>query len=214
MSYRQIRNACAEVGLDIFASLHPATPNGFSTLLLLGPAEPGFWARITESPEFSEPDPVDRWSQRVIGKLASEFGATALFPFGGPPYQPFISWALESGHVWQSPVSLMIHPSAGLFVSFRGALAFEERLTLPEPPPASPCESCADKPCLAACPAEALTSEGYDVPACHAWLDTNAGKSCMQAGCLVRRSCPASQTYGRLQQQSAHHMQHFHKGTP
>jgi hypothetical protein len=211
----QVQTVCRNAGLDIVAAFHPTPadlpPEDCKTLILLGPLEPGFWARITASPEYSAPDPVDHWSSRVITSLARDVGATALFPFGGPPYQPFIRWALASGHVWQSPVSLMVHGRAGLMISFRGALAFTQRLALPiQPNP--PCPDCTDKPCLTACPTNALSDEGYNLTACHGWLDRDEGKSCLTGGCLVRRACPISQTYGRLNEQSAHHMRAFHKG--
>lgn len=208
MTYADIEAAAGSAGLAIFGALHPETGG---TLVLLGPAEPGFWQLISESPEYAGPDPVDRWSQRVIGGLAEDLGAQALFPFGGPPYQPFVTWALATGRVWQSPVSLMVHDVAGLFLSFRGALAFDAHIALPPTPKAPPCEGCA-RPCLTACPAGALTAEGYDLAACHAYLDQPEGRDCMTQGCAVRRSCPTSQSYGRLARQSAHHMRHFHKG--
>lgn len=207
MTLQEIEAAAEAVGLAVFGALHPETGG---TLMLLGPDEPGFWAGIKASPEFSGPDPVDRWSERVIGGLAADLGAKALFPFGGPPYQPFVGWALASGQVWQSPVGLLVHDRAGLFVSFRGALAFGAKLPLP-PAAAKPCDTCA-KPCLTACPAGALTGEGYNLPACHDFLNQPPGRDCMTQGCAVRRSCPISQSYGRLPEQSAHHMRHFHKG--
>ncbi len=216
MNLAKIEQTCNAVGLSVFGAFHPTpadnAPEGCKTLFLLGPHEPGFWQNITSSPEYGDADPVDRWSERVIGDLAQDLGAAALFPFGGPPYQPFVSWALRTGRVWQSPVSLMVHDVAGLFLSFRGALAFEVEITLPDHPGASPCDTCDAKPCLMACPAGALTPERYDVVACHAWLDMPQGQECLSGGCLVRRACPASQTYGRLAEQSAHHMRSFHKG--
>ena len=98
-------------------------PAGTRTLLLLGPKEPGFWAHLQAQPEWGAPDPVDRWSRRVIGRIACDLGAKALFPFGGPPYHPFYQWALRTGRVWDSPVRLLVHSEQGLMVSFRGALA-------------------------------------------------------------------------------------------
>ena len=143
-------------------------PAGTRTLLMIGPKEPGFWPHLQAQPEWNGPDPVDRWSRRVIGRVACDLGAKALFPFGGPPYQPFYSWALRTGRVWDSPVKLLVHATQGLMVSFRGALALAQ--TIPLPPPAiQPCAACA-KPCLTACPAGALTGAGYDVPLCHAHL--------------------------------------------
>ena len=185
-------------------------PAGTRTLLMLGPKEPGFWPHLKAAPEWDgQADPVDRWSRRVIGRIACDLGAKALFPFGGPPYHPFYHWALRTGRVWDSPVRLLVHAEQGLLVSFRGALALKE--VVPVPPPVSrPCERCA-APCLTACPAGALGGQGYDVPACHAFLDGPEGKDCMTGGCLVRRACPVSQTYARLPEQSAYHMGQFHK---
>jgi len=216
MTYSELTALCAVEGLAIVGALHPdvadKAPAGCQTLVLLGPNEPGFWQRITTSPEFSAPNPVDRWSERVIGKLAQQVSATALFPFGGPPYQPFIGWALRSGQIWSSPVSLLVHAHAGLFVSFRGALAFSQKIDLPAQNKTSPCDSCLEKPCLTACPVAALGPQGYDVAACHGHLDGAGKESCLSLGCLARRSCPISKNYGRLSEQSAHHMRAFHKG--
>ena len=185
-------------------------PEGTRTLVLLAPREPGFWPRVTAAPEFADgrPDPLDRWSRRVVGRLACGLGAKALFPFSGPPWRPFISWALRTGRIHQSPVGLLVHAEAGLYVSLRGALALREAIDVPPPLPA-PCETCADKPCLTACPVGALGAEGYDIPACRAFLAAPEGAGCMEAGCAVRRSCPAGAGHGRLPDQSAFHMRAF-----
>jgi epoxyqueuosine reductase len=185
-------------------------PDDTASLVLLGPLEPGFWPHVTAQPEFDgTPDPVDRWSRRALSELGNRLGAQALFPFG-TPHHPFHRWALRSGRCWSSPVRLLVHDQAGLMVSFRGALAFADPVPLPAPPPA-PCDSCTGKPCLAACPAAALTARGYDVPACHAFLDQPDGSNCITGGCLVRRACPVSQRYARLPEQSAYHMRQFHR---
>jgi len=186
-------------------------PPGTRSVILLGPKEPGFWNYLSSQPEFHDqsPDPVDRWSKRTICKLAEQFGGAAVFPFGGPPYAPFISWALYCGAAWTSPVSLLIHADAGLFLSFRGALA----LPYPVPPPASakrPCDTCAGQPCATACPVNALQPDGYDLETCHRYLDTDAGQDCLDNGCAARRACPVSQSYNRQPAQSAHHMKAFH----
>lgn len=215
-AYRAIETRARGVGLDIFGGFHPrpgdGAPDGTGTLLLLGPHEPGFWDRVTAAPEFHDgaPDPMDRWSTRVITKLATETGAVAVFPFGGPPYQPFIAWAHRSGRAWASPVTLLVHDVAGLMVSYRGALALPKRITLPAPQN-SPCETCADKPCMAACPVNALADGSYDVPECHNYLTLNPGNSCLSKGCAVRRACPVSQSYDRRDAQSSYHMSYFHR---
>ena len=202
--------------LAVFGGFHPAGDDGVppatGTVLLLGPDEPGFWHHVTSEPEWRDgrPDPLDRWSARVIGDLARSFGGSARFPFGGPPWHPFYRWALRTGRAWASPVTLLVHDRAGLFASYRGAILLPDRIDLPAPPPASPCADCAGQPCRSACPAGALTTRGYDVPACHGFLDTEAGADCLSSGCVVRRACPVSRGYGRLPEQSAYHMRLFH----
>ena len=184
-------------------------PKGTKTLLLLGPLEPGFWPHLKAQPEWGGVDPVDRWSRRAIGTLACDLGAKALFAFGGAPYHPFYKWALKTGRSWDSPVRLLVHDVAGLFVSYRGALALKEELALPPTPP-RPCDSC-PKPCLTACPVGALTGAGYDLAGCHTYLETHSGVDCMTNGCAVRRTCPLSRSYARMPEQSAYHMGQFHK---
>jgi epoxyqueuosine reductase len=190
----------------------PTLPKGTQTVILLGPREPGFWDHLTAQPEWldGKPDPVDRWSRRVIGRIACDLGAKALFPFGGPPWHPFYQWALRSGRTWDSPVRLLVHDQAGLMVSFRGAVALKDRIELPAPT-LRPCDTCADKPCLTVCPPRALTGNGYDLPACHSFLDSADGVTCMTQGCAVRRACPVSRAYARMPEQSAYHMRQFHK---
>ncbi|GHC65839.1 ferredoxin [Neogemmobacter tilapiae] len=199
--------------LEILGGFHavgdPSLPRGTQTLLLIGPAEPGYWAHVTAQPEWGGPDPIDRWSRRVIGRIACDLGAKALFPFGGPPYHPFYQWALRSGRTWDSPVRLLVHADQGLMVSFRGALALKERIDLPSPT-AKPCDTCA-APCLTACPPAALTGQGYDLPRCHGFLDKPEGGECLSGGCLVRRACPVSQAYARMPEHSSYHMRQFHK---
>ena len=215
MSLDAVEARLAPHRLTILGAFHPAPEDGLrgaGTLALVGPAEPGFWPHVTAEPEWQDgrPDPLDRWSRRVIGRLACDLGAKALFPFTGPPFHPFQSWAIRSGQAWESPVCLLVHARQGLMVSFRGALALRERLPLPSPPP-NPCTTCIAQPCRTACPPGALTPAGYDVPACRTFLGTAAGADCLDQGCRVRRACPLSQSYGRLPEQSAYHMSTFRR---
>ena len=212
--YAALQAAAREVHLDILGAFHPTpadgAPKGTKTLMLLGPDEPGFWQIVTASPEWQDgaPDPVDRWSRRVVEALAGGMGGIALFPFDGPPWPPFIAWAKRTGRAWESPVTLLVHDRAGLMVSYRGAIALPFLVDLPATGP-RPCDTCT-MPCLSACPASALDDTGYDVPRCHNYLTSRPENLCLQAGCAVRRACPLSQTYGRDPAQSAYHMSQFH----
>ena len=79
---------------------------------------------------------LTRWTAgpaRVIGQMARDLGAEAHFPFGGPPYAPFIDWALKSGRTFSSPVGALVHDTVGMMISFRGALHFADEFDIPEP---------------------------------------------------------------------------------
>ncbi|EPX84262.1 hypothetical protein ruthe_02474 [Rubellimicrobium thermophilum DSM 16684] len=204
------RAARAGLFLSGIAPLRPedGMPPRFRSVALLSPQEPDFWPLFRASPEAQDgqPDPLDRWSRRVIGRIACALGLKAVFPFGGPPYRPFLAWALRSGRCWSSPATLLVHETAGLWISFRGGIL----LGTEAPPVAArrPCDGC-PAPCLAACPPRALTASGYDLPACHAFLDSPPGQACMTQGCRVRAACPVGASR-RMPDQSAFHMRAFH----
>jgi len=206
--------SAAGLGLELLGGFHPRPGDGLEegtgTLLLLGPDPAGFWPRFSASPEARDgrPDPVDRWSERVIGGWAREIGARALFPFGTPPYRPFIAWALRTGRIHHAPIRLLVHDRQGLMVSFRGALALPRRLALPPAPPA-PCAACAGQPCRTACPVGAFDGPGYEVAACKAHVQDRAGRACREGGCLARRACPVSAAAPRPAAQSHLHMKAF-----
>lgn len=165
------------------------------TLVLLGWIGGKQWPHFAASPEArdGEPHPLDRWSKRVIDGLAQEFGASAFYPFGGPPYLPFQRWAQRGDEVFASPLGIYIHPEHGLWHSYRGALGFYQVLDLPvRDRRSNPCESCLDKPCLSACPVSAFSPGHYDVDRCAAHVRSPAGAACRVGGCLARRACPVA----------------------
>ncbi len=203
---------------DLSAALEPhglfvmgRAPEGDSHLILIG-AGPEMWPVFTSSGEYKDqaPDPLDRWSKRIIGALCATRGWQSLYPSDGPPYAPFIAWAKATGRFWNSPTGMLIHDRAGLMISIRGAIRVPQPLNAPALR-ANPCDTCAGKPCLTACPVSALSdAHDYDVPRCKGFLDTGPGVDCMESGCKVRRACPISQAFGRDPAQSAFHMRSFH----
>ncbi len=208
--------AASAAGLLPMGALHPhrVATRGLDhgTLVLLGTGS-GFWTAFQTSPEFRDgaPDPVDRWSRRIVDTLAERFGATALYPFGGPPYLPFIDWAEKSGRAHPSPTGMLVHNRVGLMISYRGALHFSDCFDIPDADQPAPCKTCDRLPCTTACPVGALSATApYDVAACHAYLDTAAGRDCLDNGCAARRACPVSAGAARSPAQSALHMKAFH----
>lgn len=193
-----------------------ALPGGESvgTVLLAGNAGSGMWRSFyAQRPEGA--DPLDRWSGEVLGEVAGLFGGIAVLPSDGPPFWPFQQWAMRAEPVSPSPIGILIHPVYGLWHGYRGALLFEAVLELPSPTEvetASPCDSCADRPCLTTCPVSAFSDSGYDVPKCRSHLHSGAGGMCLEGSCLARRACPVGRDYIYEAAQSAFHMAAFRGG--
>jgi hypothetical protein len=193
----------------------PALKDGRAvrTLILIGNARPAMWrafsgARDTDEFDNTGADPLNDWSAEIISEFAKTIGATPYFPFTGPAFLPFQTWALRADTVHKSPLGILIHPKYGLWHAYRGALGFAERLDIPGPlANASPCDTCADKPCLSSCPVNAFDGEEYDVPACLTHVQSTAGADCVEEGCRARRACPVGEPYHA--DQARFHMEAF-----
>lgn len=189
-----------------------ATGTPAATVVLLGFVGSSHWAAFAASPEHRDgrPDPLDRWSRRVIETLAAGHRARALLPFGGPPWLPFQRWALRGDAVHVSPMHVLIHPVYGLWHAYRGALAFDQRLEVPAVARStSPCAGCATKPCLHACPVHAITGDTLDVARCRAHVRSTAGEACHRTACLARASCPVGAQHRYGLEQARFHMAAF-----
>lgn len=162
---------------------------------------------------FPGPHPLNDWTRAAIDPLACAVGAMALFPFGGPPYHPFQKWAMRAEPVAPSPIGLLIHPEYGLWHAYRAALVFAEAIDVPARAEiASPCETCEAKPCLTACPVDAFSAQGYDVPRCASFLESEAGRDCMDNACRARRACPVAPDRAPVPAQARFHMKAFLSG--
>ncbi|MGE0611616.1 MAG: hypothetical protein AB7O70_04630, partial [Hyphomicrobiales bacterium] len=130
-------------------------------------------------------------------------------PFEGPPFWPFQRWAMRAGGFSQSPLGVLAHARYGPWIAFRGALLSPD--PCPEPPPApGPCENCTGKPCLDACPADALSrGHSYDPGACRAHVAHDGWETCGARGCLVRHACPAGRDFAYAPEQARFHMTAF-----
>ncbi|HLO78240.1 MAG TPA: ferredoxin [Magnetospirillum sp.] len=195
--YQSIAAAAAEYGL--------LARGGVGNIVLIGTAGSAFWP-FFQAARRDEPDPLDNWSRRVVGALAERFGARPLLPQDGPPFLPFQRWAMAAEPVFPSPMGVLVHPQYGLWHSYRGALEFAVPVPLPpRAEAANPCETCADKPCIAGCPVGAAVP--YDVPRCKGHLAAEG--ECRRIGCLSRHACPLGRDYAYVPEQATFHMEAF-----
>ena len=209
-----IERKLAVHGLILRGGFRPESEDGVvgGTLVMVGNAGPAMWAAFAAARDryADHANPLDAWIAETVGAIARDAGGEALFPFGGPPHLPFQRWAQRAEPVHPSPVGVLIHPDYGLWHAYRAALVFAEKLDMPAPDrrPA-PCETCADKPCLSACPVGAFDGVAYDVPACVGHITAADSGNCMSRGCAARHACPVGREYAYAPAQAAFHMRAF-----
>lgn len=199
----------------------PAGPSGrpAAAVLLVGHAGSSIWphvqAWLARQPA-GLADPLDQWSRQVIGRIAQIAGARAVSP-SDRPYLPFQQWAMHAEGLRPSPLGVLLHPDYGPWHAYRGALLFDEgpaaadvaALSRATEPQNHPCDTCVDKPCLAACPVKAHKLDRFDYDACREHLRRPAGVACMAGGCLDRLACPVGADFRYAPAQQVFHMRAY-----
>ncbi len=183
-------------------------PHGARFVILIGNAGPDMFRRFARERD-PEKDSMDDWTKATVDVLARDLDATAVYPLDKPAL-PFLTWArrARAGHV--SPLGMNIHATYGLWHAFRAALLFPVAFDLPPAPQGErPCDTCADKPCLTACPVQAFNGNSYNVSACGQHLASESGKTCMDGGCQARMACPVGKGFEYGPAQMQFHMRAF-----
>lgn len=221
MSLQQIKDSSEAYGLVVRGGFTiesedavPKLKNGgrANTLILFGNAGSSIWPNFSQSAEYldGDLDPLNRWSERIGELLAEQWGGIALFPFGGPPYQPFVKWAKKSEQLQSSKLGMLMHPEYGLWHAYRFAIALPDALNIaPENLVSNrhACDRCTAKPCLSGCPVDAFDGKNYDVKKCFTYLDHHPQAQCHQVGCQARAACPEGQAYRYQADHAAFHME-------
>ncbi|MGE0734954.1 MAG: hypothetical protein AB7G15_12110 [Alphaproteobacteria bacterium] len=188
----------------------PALSDGRAvrTVALIGNAGMDLWRAFRAArPALEGKNPLEDWLDPLIERAAASAGAAQVIFPTRKPYPPIQRWAQRAENVHVSPIGILIHPIYGLFHVYRAALLFADKLDVRPPVRgASPCASCADKPCLEVCPADAFRPGGFDMEACVAHVTGAAGGNCSARGCLARRACPVGPEYRYAPEAGAFHM--------
>ncbi|WP_085900531.1 hypothetical protein [Kiloniella majae] len=173
-----------------------------------------FWESFKRSHEYlnSDPDPMDRWTKRIVEPIAGKAGGEALFPSDGPPYHPFQRWASRAETLFPSPIGLFISSEWGTWHALRAAILLPVKIEISNTVSevSNPCLSCEDQPCLKICPVDAFgVEQEYDYLACARYVASDAGISCASKGCLARRACPVGLEYVLNSEHAEFHMSAF-----
>jgi ferredoxin len=217
----QVSEALARNGLILRGGFNfadgenvPAGPSGVfaKSVLLVGQAGAAPWPyfqRWLENQPQPIANPLDSWSREVLGAVANEFGARAVSP-SDRPYLPFQQWAMRAEGLKPSPLGILMHPTYGLWHAYRGALLFEDEISLPEAHEAIHlCDTCVEKPCLKSCPVDAYSTQGFAHEACLGHVRGPRGAPCRNGGCLDRNACPYGASYRYPPEVQAFHMASF-----
>ncbi len=181
------------------------------SLVLVGNLGSSLWPMFSISPEYLDrkPNPLDRWSKRIAGKISTFFMGLAFYPFEGPPYHPFVSWAKRSTDTYTSPLGLGIHKDAGLWHAYRFALLLPFKVETHTNGTHHHCNNCRYKPCLSTCPVSAFTGVEYKSNDCINYLKSTPKAKCNETGCLARHACPIGKEYTYTATHAQFHMRAF-----
>ncbi len=159
----------------------------------------------------SHPDAVDCYSRDRVREYLKSRGiddqALFVYPFNETEHcdEPHLQ-ALGERAGWHhdSPLMIGMHGKYGSWFAYRALVLTTS--ALPETCPASdpaPCDSCATKPCIQACPASAVQQDGLDMQAC-AEHRLQASSECAET-CHARLACPFGREYQYRPEQMAWH---------
>ena len=185
---------------------------GKRTDIAVGSAGDPFWNAFSVSKEWTEnyDDPIDRYTARQINSLLrADNGEEAIYPFDKDAPNFVQLWPATFPKLAASRLGPMIHPTYGLWMAARAHIILPQAyFKFEHAAEFVPCESCATKPCLSACPVGAFSaSKPYDHLACAAHLKTNP--ACFSGGCDARGACPYGQSWQLPTDQAQYHQSRF-----
>ncbi len=173
-------------------------------LLLVGNLGPAFWRHATADGLHGE-HPLDAFARaRVDAWLDRRFpDARREWLYPGEPAIGLQRLGRLAGWHHPSPFMVGVNDAWGSWFAYRAALLADVDLAPTAPlAAASPCERCAARPCVAACPPGALRDR-FDLAACSGWR--LAPDSSCREQCLARSACPAGAAHRYDPAQIAYH---------
>ncbi len=149
---------------------------------------PGWMARDNPLDDFIRAI-VERDIAPVLARFA--FAHTIIYPFiSNAPTLNFMQAGKASGLSGPSLLGVMVHPVYGPWIAFRAAILLDELIDAPgEAYQFDPCPSCIPRTCISACPVEAVSISGWDIPKClthRIEVEADCAPRChARAGCVL-----------------------------
>ena len=200
---------CAQLPASI---LRVIVENGFDVeqfprLLLLGHGGRRLWEEIRRTDGLVD-NPFDEISIALTKQFLRNYLANPpahfIYPTTDIPL-PLQQLGTLAGWHHPSPLGVGINGVYGLWFAYRAAVLTTD-IVAPTPPmtAASPCECCTKRPCVGACPAQAVGHAGdFQADACFAQR-LIANSSCAER-CLARLVCPYFREHQYTNEQVRYH---------
>lgn len=177
-----------ELAADLRRRFDPA--GRYRQLILLGHAGRTLWTAV-QAASLASADPIDDFSVATATAWFAERCPGRAWRIVYPGDAPVGLQALGKLAGWHHPTPFMIgiQPGWGTWYAYRLAMLADSDLVPTRPlRHAPPCASCAGRPCVAACPADALAGEGFALERCIAYRRRDDSRC--KATCVARLACP------------------------
>jgi hypothetical protein len=164
--------------------------DGYRQLILLGHGGRHLWECVKASGIGGE-HPIDDYCRQMVSRWFAGYLPGRRYRMLYPGEQPVGLQQLGTLAGWHQPSPFMvgIDTEWGSWFAYRAALLADTDFSpfLPVDR-SSPCTTCQEKPCIGACPANALDGGNFSLQKCIAYR-RRAGSKC-QFTCLARVDCP------------------------
>lgn len=182
---------------------HDLTPPR-TQLILISNAGRALWSAV-KAAALPSADPIDDFSVRTVAQWFAECFPGHHYTLLYPGDKPVGLQALGQLAGWHhaTPFMIGILPQWGSWFGYRVALLADTALPVTAPLEAeSPCVPCTTRPCISACPAQAMAAGGFALEKCIAYRRL-PGSRCAHT-CLARDACPV----GREHRYDEDHLRH------
>lgn len=228
MLVAELGRALAPFGLNLIGTTTPVAydalvpashrlgPTARRAIVVIGNGGGAFWAAFREfaaaAPETAHP--LDTFTAAILTSqalpIAERLGLRPelRLPFerSEPPLS-FVHLAEAAGLGHRGLLGVLLHPEFGPWMALRGALLVDEAPVTARPAAGfDPCATCSERPCVTACPGEAIAfPDGWDVPRCIDFRVAQRDANPCADRCHARIACVYGRTHVYPPDALAHH---------